>query len=42
MLKKDSETQAWDELFRELKSEWRATWCERFGGDVAVLVCQVR
>jgi len=34
MLKKDSETQAWDELFRELKSEWRAMWHERFDDKV--------
>jgi len=34
MLKEDSETQAWDELLRELRSEWRAMWCGRFGDKV--------
>jgi|GEM_PF-4821046 len=34
MLKKDSETQALDELFRELKSEWRTMWRERFDDKV--------
>lgn len=34
MSKKDSETQAWDELFRELKSEWKAMWRERFDDKV--------
>jgi hypothetical protein len=34
MLKKDSETQAWDELFRKLKSEWRTMWHERFDDKV--------
>jgi hypothetical protein len=34
MLKDDSKVRAWDELFRELKGEWRAMWRERFDDKV--------
>ncbi|MCJ7424076.1 hypothetical protein MUP01_07395 [Candidatus Bathyarchaeota archaeon] len=34
MLKRDSEGQVWNELFRELKREWKAVWLERFDDKV--------
>jgi hypothetical protein len=38
MLEKDSKAglrEKWDELFKELKSEWRTMWRERFDDSVA-------
>jgi hypothetical protein len=34
VLKMDSKAQVWEELFRSLKSEWRAMWRERFDDKV--------
>jgi len=34
MLRKDSEAHVWDEVFRELKSEWRTMWLERYDDRV--------
>jgi hypothetical protein len=31
----DLKMQAWDELFKQLKSEWRAMWLERFDDRIA-------